>query len=290
VQSTLSQIRTKGINRGGLYGFFVKGEAIAGTIDDTSSTTDTSIPPSGASTPPTSVSASDTEGPTKRTKMSDKKIKRQREEDAELAPGRKGKKDKKPKAASPADATLSATTKELASSNQITKDRDAVARKIAKLSAKEKAAAEERAAAKKQTLHEYIMRRIQKKSEKRSTRYDKSDFNLPFFTDLEGDPTLLQQAQQARTFAPIRPVLGLVEDERTMSTPRTRPTLKPKSMSTRNAQPPTPKVAYNAGDKFSGNAELIPGRRTRKSNKNWRNRQKYKARKTAARIRDASGI
>jgi nucleolar protein TMA23 len=277
VQSTLSQIRTKGINRGGLYGFFVKGEAIAGTIDDTSSTTDTSIPPSGASTPPTSVSASDTEGPTKRTKMSDKKIKRQREEDAELAPGRKGKKDKKPKAASPADATLSATTKELASSNQITKDRDAVA-------------AEERAAAKKQTLHEYIMRRIQKKSEKRSTRYDKSDFNLPFFTDLEGDPTLLQQAQQARTFAPIRPVLGLVEDERTMSTPRTRPTLKPNSTSTRNAQPPTPKVAYNAGDKFSGNAELIPGRRTRKSNKNWRNREKYKARKTAARIRDASGI
>jgi hypothetical protein len=61
-------------------------------------------------------------------------------------------------------------------------------------------------------------------------------------------------------------------------------------MSTRNAQPPTPEVAYEAGDKFSGNAELIPGRRTRKSNKNWRNREKYKARKTAARIRDSSGI
>ncbi|KAF2246513.1 hypothetical protein BU26DRAFT_400663, partial [Trematosphaeria pertusa] len=31
-ESTLSQVRSKGINRGGLYGFFVKGEGLTGTI------------------------------------------------------------------------------------------------------------------------------------------------------------------------------------------------------------------------------------------------------------------
>lgn len=33
-KSTLNQIRTKGINRGGLYGFFVKGESLKGTLGD----------------------------------------------------------------------------------------------------------------------------------------------------------------------------------------------------------------------------------------------------------------
>lgn len=49
--STLSQIQEKGINRGGLYGFFVKGEGLVGTIGEESSS-----PTSGASTPPTSAS------------------------------------------------------------------------------------------------------------------------------------------------------------------------------------------------------------------------------------------
>ncbi|KAF2030576.1 hypothetical protein EK21DRAFT_20595, partial [Setomelanomma holmii] len=95
-ESTLNQIRTKGVNRGGLYGFFVKGEAIAGTIDDISSATDTSIPPSGASTPPTSVSASDTEANTKSTKTSDRKTKRKQVDGAEIAE-KKAKKHKKSK-------------------------------------------------------------------------------------------------------------------------------------------------------------------------------------------------
>ncbi|KAL1612643.1 hypothetical protein SLS60_000872 [Paraconiothyrium brasiliense] len=45
--STLSQIQEKGINRGGLYGFFVKGEGLIGTIGDESSTST-----SGTSTTP----------------------------------------------------------------------------------------------------------------------------------------------------------------------------------------------------------------------------------------------
>lgn len=74
-ESTLSQIRTKGINRGGLYGFFVKGESIAGTIDD-SSATDNSRPQSGISTPCTagSTSASDAERPA--YGLADKRLKR----------------------------------------------------------------------------------------------------------------------------------------------------------------------------------------------------------------------
>ncbi|KAK7181899.1 hypothetical protein DPSP01_009494 [Paraphaeosphaeria sporulosa] len=54
--STLSQIQEKGINRGGLYGFFVKGEGLQGSIGE-----ETSIPASGATTPPTSVDDSSTD-------------------------------------------------------------------------------------------------------------------------------------------------------------------------------------------------------------------------------------
>ncbi|KAJ4358094.1 uncharacterized protein N0V89_002673 [Didymosphaeria variabile] len=52
--STLSQIQEKGINRGGLYGFFVKGEGLIGTIGDESST-----PTSRTSTPPTTAKGDD---------------------------------------------------------------------------------------------------------------------------------------------------------------------------------------------------------------------------------------
>ncbi|ORY14140.1 hypothetical protein BCR34DRAFT_240702 [Clohesyomyces aquaticus] len=61
-QSTLSQVRKTGINRGGLYGFFVRGEGLTGTISTTeessaaeASLTNTSTPPSRTSTPPTST-------------------------------------------------------------------------------------------------------------------------------------------------------------------------------------------------------------------------------------------
>lgn len=125
-QSTLNQIRTKGINRGGLYGFFVKGEAIAGTIEDSSaSATDASVPPSSASTPPTS--ASESEAPKK-------------------------------------------TAKKVKQAKKSGKDSNSVERKVAKLSSKKRAMYEGRAKAKKQTLDEYIARRIEKKAEKKAKR------------------------------------------------------------------------------------------------------------------------
>jgi nucleolar protein TMA23 len=201
-QSTLNQIRTKGINRGGLYGFFVKGESIAGTIDDSSeNATDASIPPSGASTPPTS--ASDSEAPAKVVKMSDKKSKRKRQDDDESVKAKKiGRSDaKSAKVVKPGSAPKNITPS--------SKDQAAVARKITKLSPKKKAMYEERAALKKQSLDEYILRRIQKKSAKRETRYDEPAAPALFFTDLEGDATLPQQVATAK---PIQPVLGAVED------------------------------------------------------------------------------
>jgi nucleolar protein TMA23 len=145
-QSTLSQIRTQGINRGGLYGFFVKGECIAGTIEDSSaSATDASLHPSGTSTPPTS--ASDTEAPSKTIK--------------------KSKTDKKRKRATEDETTVDKPTK------ASKKNKDPVAAKIAKLSTKEKAEYEARAALKNQTLEQYVLRRIEKKSDKKAPKSGK---------------------------------------------------------------------------------------------------------------------
>lgn len=64
MQSTLSQVRSKGINRGGLYGFFVKGEGLTGTISSTEESSaaeasNSSALSAGVSTPPTSASDSD---------------------------------------------------------------------------------------------------------------------------------------------------------------------------------------------------------------------------------------
>lgn len=79
--STLAQVQQKGINRGGLYGFFVKGEGLIGTIGDESETsvdtvsstaeseaTTTSGDQSASSTPPTSASTSDNEDGNARSK------------------------------------------------------------------------------------------------------------------------------------------------------------------------------------------------------------------------------
>ncbi|KAG9200688.1 hypothetical protein G6514_006707 [Epicoccum nigrum] len=147
-ESTLSQIQKKGINRGGLYGFFVKGESIAGTLGDSDSSnvpTDASAAPSGTSTPATSASDSE---PAK--KSAEKKNKRKREAENE---GTKIKKSK--------------TKKEGATSD---KDAKKLAKKIAKLSVDEKATYENRAAAKGQSLEVYVARRIQKKNEQRTTK------------------------------------------------------------------------------------------------------------------------
>ncbi|USP79318.1 hypothetical protein yc1106_06592 [Curvularia clavata] len=153
--STLDQIRTKGINRGGLYGFFVKGEQIEGTIGDTSATpTDASNPSSGTSTPPTS--ASDTEAP---TKSSDKKNKRKRE-GAEIEISKKSKTESSRKTLKPKDSS---------------DGKDIVAKKLAKLKPAEKAEYETRAAAKGQTLEQYVLRRIEKKSDKDAAKAKKQE-------------------------------------------------------------------------------------------------------------------
>ncbi|KAJ4366203.1 hypothetical protein N0V83_007838 [Neocucurbitaria cava] len=147
-ESTLSQIRTQGINRGGLYGFFVKGEAIAGTIEDESATTtDASIPASGASTPPTSASDTETPAQTSNKTVKDKKRKR---DGKDVSGG--GKKAK----------AVSAKVEG--------KEQAVVAAKLAKLKPSEMAEYKTRAAAKDQTLEEYVLRRIQKKADKRATK------------------------------------------------------------------------------------------------------------------------
>ncbi|KAF2865113.1 hypothetical protein BDV95DRAFT_587339 [Massariosphaeria phaeospora] len=63
-ESTLSQVRTKGINRGGLYGFFVRGEGLTGTISSAEESSaaepaESSTSSTGTSTPPTTASESE---------------------------------------------------------------------------------------------------------------------------------------------------------------------------------------------------------------------------------------
>ncbi|KAF1851498.1 uncharacterized protein K460DRAFT_362240 [Cucurbitaria berberidis CBS 394.84] len=196
-ESTLDQIRTKGINRGGLYGFFVKGEAIKGTIEDESATTtDTSIPPSGASTPPTSVS--DTEAPARTRNMSVKENKRKRAGTDVSGSSKKTK----------TGSTQPKHKKEKEALDK--KDQAAVAAKLAKLKPSEKAEYETRAAAKNQTLQQYILRRIQKKAEKRETKYVEPADPALFFTDLEGDANLINLAQSTTpiTYTPLPNRIG----------------------------------------------------------------------------------
>ncbi|KAF1943542.1 hypothetical protein EJ02DRAFT_421182 [Clathrospora elynae] len=185
-ESTLSQIRTKGINRGGLYGFFVKGEQIVGTIQDASAaTTDASAPSSGASTPPTS--ASDIEAPAPAKNMSDKENKqnkRKRGNDVDSAK----KENKKAK-------------------REEDTEQAAVAAKLARLKLKpsEKADYETRAAAKNQTLEQYILRRIQKKAGKPATEHiDPAPAPPLFFTDLEGDANLVKAAKAEKAARPLK--------------------------------------------------------------------------------------
>ena len=162
-ESTLSQIRTKGINRGGLYGFFVKGEGMAGTIDD--STGD-----EGASTPPTSTSETET------TK------KRKRADDDPCAPTKKAKKPK----------SFNTTTPD---------EQAAVSAKIAKMSDRKKAWYNDRAAAKGQTIEDILLRRIRKSASKlakrnktKATKGPQSAAGLTFISDPTGDASLSQTA------------------------------------------------------------------------------------------------
>ncbi|KAI4631662.1 uncharacterized protein J4E87_002368 [Alternaria ethzedia] len=153
--STLDQIRTQGIYRGGLYGFFVKGEMIGGTIGESSATTtDASNPASGASTPPTSASDTETPAPTKG--KSDKKKRKREEGDASVS-----KKAKSDAVGSKNEQSPAAVTG---------KDLKAVTKKLGKLKTEEKAEYETRAKAKGQTLEQYVLRRIQKKTETRALK------------------------------------------------------------------------------------------------------------------------
>jgi hypothetical protein len=68
----------------------------------------------------------------------------------------------------------------------------AITKKIAKLSAEERAQYEERAALKQQSLELYVLRRIQKKKEKNSAEATPSNPEAPFFVDLDGDKALLK--------------------------------------------------------------------------------------------------
>jgi nucleolar protein TMA23 len=165
---------------------------------DDSSTTDTSISPSGASTPPTS--ASDSEAPATAVNMSDKKNKRKREDESALKEAKKAKQAKK------SDTKDNKNGKPTTAPS--TKDQAKATRKIAKLSPKKKASYEKRAAEKKQSLNDYILRRIQKKSEKRANRYDNTAPPTPFFTDLSGDATI---TTNVTTITPSKPALGLVK-------------------------------------------------------------------------------
>ena len=69
-----------------------------------------------------------------------------------------------------------------------------MAKKLSKLKPAEKADYEVRAAAKGQSLEQYVLRRIQKKTEKNATESTRSETaSAPglFFTDLRGDPDLV---------------------------------------------------------------------------------------------------
>lgn len=217
-QSTLSQIRTKGINRGGLYGFFVKGEAIAGTIDDTSADATDASAPSRTSTPPTSDSDSD--APTKPIKMSEQPSKRKREEDDTSVANKKVKDDassgtpEKAKEERRAKGTPRDPTKTKHGKTAATpEEQEAVDKKIAKMSERKKAWYEEKAGAKNQTVEQYLLRRVQKSFKKLNKRNKlkaakeartKPATSTPMFvTDLEGDATLIQTATSTTPGQPV---------------------------------------------------------------------------------------
>ncbi|KAK7721723.1 hypothetical protein SLS57_005071 [Botryosphaeria dothidea] len=80
-QTALSSIRQNGMNKGGLYGFFVRGEGMAGTISDSSVGTDpvsnSTSSPSDSSTPATTPEADSAS----ESKQSEKKRKREGEKE-----------------------------------------------------------------------------------------------------------------------------------------------------------------------------------------------------------------
>ncbi|KAF2277825.1 uncharacterized protein EI97DRAFT_487833 [Westerdykella ornata] len=143
-ESTLAQVRKQGINRGGLYGFFVRGEGLRGTIGVSESTAAADRSGSGKENERESTATSTSDTSSESTSKTEK---------------RKEKKKKKEKQKSPetADRNLDLSPEAY----------QAITAKLSKLTSEEKAQYEERARAKKQTLEQYVLRRIQKKDEKK---------------------------------------------------------------------------------------------------------------------------
>lgn len=161
-ESTLNQIRTKGVKRGGLYGFFVRGEGIGGTIGSLGGSGESSAT-SGASTPVTEVSSESEE--VRRARKKDRAAKKElkRKRDAS------GVDDKKVKKTGRAEREAQNKKAGISAEDELA---EAVVAKIAKLKPEEKKEYEKRAAEKNQTLSQYVLRRIQKKAEKQATKGD----------------------------------------------------------------------------------------------------------------------
>jgi hypothetical protein len=101
-------------------------------------------------------------------------------------------------------------------------EHNAVAAKLAKLKPAEKAEYETRAAAKNQTLEQYVLRRIQKKATKHTTEPAQGEAeaeaatkNPPlFFTDLGGDPELVNAAPDTKQQAQSTKATAVEQDQK----------------------------------------------------------------------------
>jgi hypothetical protein len=107
--------------------------------------------------------------------------------------------------------------KDKAKTNAGGNEHDAVAAKLAKLKPAEKAEYEARAAAKKQTIEQYVLRRIQKKTAKQTTEPVEAEPEpatknpLLFFTDLGGDPNLANDAPDTKQ--QVQPAKGTIQEQ-----------------------------------------------------------------------------
>ncbi|KAF2268383.1 hypothetical protein CC78DRAFT_489158 [Lojkania enalia] len=162
-ESALSQVRKQGINRGGLYGFFVQGEGLAGTIDkEDSSTTESSmnssIETTGETTLATSISSSDHPPP---TPASSTPRKRKQAPDTSDPTSQKQKKSRRYKEKTQADTAQPPESQLRASLHA--ESRAALARELYG----------ERAKVKGRSFEEYVLRRAEKYEEKRKRRRER---------------------------------------------------------------------------------------------------------------------
>ncbi|OJD35461.1 dna-directed rna polymerase ii subunit rpb1 protein [Diplodia corticola] len=102
-QTALASIRQNGVNKGGLYGFFVRGEGLAGTLSDNNLPSEplssSTSSPSDTSTPATTPDAESTPEPKKRKRADGEEGKRKRTKEGSVAQskGKDKKKDRRSK-------------------------------------------------------------------------------------------------------------------------------------------------------------------------------------------------